>query len=1068
MKNKKYFGFCTVALLLLVVIIPAVNEIHTEAVDEDENNDFKVDYSSEKITNLVSLNEETAGTATIFYPGDYTSPAYQWSTSDTNWSVSSANWETGAIGTYTCAARPYSWIPYNGQTADAMQHLQFYVGTPKTVTVEAEILLAHGAMGWFTGFAGTYKTYSFNDFSDNFHKITIDPWWDWDQIQLAILGMVGDVLGIPIGTIWTAIMKLAQILYNTELFQALMDLYYNDNAQFINVVFSFTAQPGYNDVWVGTRSSSSATWVNDQAEAFTAGQVTSIKIDGIAAPSIPTLTGPDPGYVGEEHWFTPDSTDPNNDDVQFKFDWGDGEVTDWTDIFGKYPRAHTYSDEGVYTIKVWVKDRDNDEAEDYGTYTINIDYPPPNTPNKPSGPIEGNTGSYYDYSASTTDPNGYDVYYNFDWGDGEYSGWQGPYNSGDTCTITNAWTDSGNYHVEVKAKNTQDAESQWSEPLIVEITEGSDDVYLYECVTADWVDGCDHGPEKTLFTTDEEIHCSRRYRSDTPRNWFGETLGYKWYHNGELIKEKSTPCDIDEETIGICRHCWWSSPTPGTGYIETYWEGILLGTSATYTVQDSGGGDNYHYPIVDTLEASNIGSTSALMNGELIYNGNDDNCIVFFDFKETGTDEWINVDLGIVNNGEIFSETASLLKPDTEYKFRAGAVNKRAVVLSEIKTFKTKENSPPKTPCNPKPGDNDNVDVKSFYWLEWFCEDPDKDLLYYDIYFGTSYPLEKIEENYVDQCDEDDCIIFRPVDGKLEYETTYYWKIEVKDEWGLECIDPSLIWSFTTNPYIPEPDLDSGSYDDRYVFEFTCLPLMERKFSVSIRNNGDSGSKLNWNFEDYNNKDITILKIEPDNGDNLGTGKWVHIDITFKAPLFLFEKSYQDQLVIINSDDRGDNVVINIYTKLLKINSNTETESNPINTNTENDEEPIDSNPGEPEDDPINSDPENPINPIQIVSVSPEEATVEEGETVEFIIETEDGSGNNYLMLDANGDGTADISQSFTGTTVTVSYTYPAEGTYLPDVEVHDLDEGLYDSKIEFAVISVTLKQEDEGPPETM
>ena len=90
---------------------------------------------------------------------------------------------------------------------------------------------------------------------------------------------------------------------------------------------------------------------------------------------------------------------------------------------------------------------------------------PPNKPNKPSGPTSGKAGTSYTYSTSTTDPDGDQVYYWFDWGDGTNSGWLGPYNSGQTVSASHTWSEKGSYNIKVKAKDTNDAESDWSDPL---------------------------------------------------------------------------------------------------------------------------------------------------------------------------------------------------------------------------------------------------------------------------------------------------------------------------------------------------------------------------------------------------------------------------------------------------------------------------------------------------------------------------------------------------------------------------------------------------------------------------
>jgi hypothetical protein len=92
---------------------------------------------------------------------------------------------------------------------------------------------------------------------------------------------------------------------------------------------------------------------------------------------------------------------------------------------------------------------------------------PPNTPNRPQGRIEGTTGATYLYSTSTVDPDGDNVFYLWDWGDGTYSNWLGPFQSGATASTTHSWDEEGSYEVRVKAKDVYDVESDWSEPLAV-------------------------------------------------------------------------------------------------------------------------------------------------------------------------------------------------------------------------------------------------------------------------------------------------------------------------------------------------------------------------------------------------------------------------------------------------------------------------------------------------------------------------------------------------------------------------------------------------------------------------
>jgi len=74
----------------------------------------------------------------------------------------------------------------------------------------------------------------------------------------------------------------------------------------------------------------------------------------------------------------------------------------------------------------------------------------------------------YTYTTSTIDPDAEDeLYYLFDWDDGKFSGWVGPYDSGDTAEASHIWLEQGDYEIKVKAKDEHGVQSDWSDPLIV-------------------------------------------------------------------------------------------------------------------------------------------------------------------------------------------------------------------------------------------------------------------------------------------------------------------------------------------------------------------------------------------------------------------------------------------------------------------------------------------------------------------------------------------------------------------------------------------------------------------------
>ena len=86
-------------------------------------------------------------------------------------------------------------------------------------------------------------------------------------------------------------------------------------------------------------------------------------------PSKPTITGETNGKFGESYDYTFTSTDPEDQDVWYYIDWGDGEAEEW---IGPYLSgqevvvSHTWEKRGIYTIKA--KARDIFEAESDWSY----------------------------------------------------------------------------------------------------------------------------------------------------------------------------------------------------------------------------------------------------------------------------------------------------------------------------------------------------------------------------------------------------------------------------------------------------------------------------------------------------------------------------------------------------------------------------------------------------------------------------------------------------------------------------------------------------------------------------
>jgi hypothetical protein len=107
------------------------------------------------------------------------------------------------------------------------------------------------------------------------------------------------------------------------------------------------------------------------------------------------------------------------------------------------------------------------------TLSLWVSSDPPTQPTKPVGPALGIWNVEYSYVSSATEPDNEQLYYLFDWGDGNDSGWLGPYNSGFLVTGSYIWTVLGAYEVKVKARDIWGSASPWSEPLNVTIIENT-------------------------------------------------------------------------------------------------------------------------------------------------------------------------------------------------------------------------------------------------------------------------------------------------------------------------------------------------------------------------------------------------------------------------------------------------------------------------------------------------------------------------------------------------------------------------------------------------------------------
>ena len=334
--------------------------------EESYNRFYKIIFKPEEkisggkknyYTNLSNL--EYIGGSTIFQPPFSSSHSWGDKTPGVDEYSVGCNRHSGAVGSYTNA-----WV--GGATSEAMQRLDFYVGRTKKLDIDIEIIRTGGKASFgFGAFSGTEKTWSWDNYIDNYHRSDVDPWWNWDIIVTKIIELVALIVGATPQNIMQAIVLCNSIFDFESLLTDLQDMLSNDDADLLHIDFSFTADPGYHKIWAGLRSTSSAC-ITGSACAVTMGVVSKIRIDGISAPLTPTINGPSSGEIDKECEFCIQSIDSNNDKVRMKIDWGDGTSSPWTDYVEsgtKIYKSHSYQNKGNYEIKVKVEDIDKMTSE---------------------------------------------------------------------------------------------------------------------------------------------------------------------------------------------------------------------------------------------------------------------------------------------------------------------------------------------------------------------------------------------------------------------------------------------------------------------------------------------------------------------------------------------------------------------------------------------------------------------------------------------------------------------------------------------------------------------------------
>lgn len=237
----------------------------------------------------------------------------------------------------------------------------------------------------------------------------------------------------------------------------------------------------YNDDWHQGYSYPPST---NPFDAYYVDDCTGVNLGGGTAPDAPILSGPTNGAQNVEYDFSVVAVDPDGDNIYYNVDWGDSTSTGW---IGPYPSgqvltiANSWANSGEYDIIAQAKDTTNQVSDPSNPLTISIiENDPPSAPII-EGPTNGKVGVDYDYTFTSTDPDGDDIYYWVLWGDGcPAQEWVGPFASGEPALFTHAFIQRGTFTISVQARDIYEAESDWG---YLEVTMPRNRVFMYSAIS---------------------------------------------------------------------------------------------------------------------------------------------------------------------------------------------------------------------------------------------------------------------------------------------------------------------------------------------------------------------------------------------------------------------------------------------------------------------------------------------------------------------------------------------------------------------------------------------------------
>jgi ELWxxDGT repeat protein len=328
--------------------------------------------------------------------------------------------------------------------------------------------------------------------------------------------------------------------------------------------------------------------------------------DWVTTPDAPT--GPTTGPINTTHsYFASGAISLEGDDVQYRFDWDDGDTSDWLTV-GATSADHQWTEPGTYTVTVEARAASDHSVVSRTSAGLEVEmlYDETISGTSITGPSGGFVGNDNTFTVDSTSSKGHEMEFQVNWGDTTSTGWT-PLGSGGS-EVSHGWATAGPYQISVTVRCAEHTDSDdtadhsitiadevISDPTLVGPTTGGNGISHTYTLSAEsaaghdleyWISWGDGPPEPDIDWTPfgEGVTSVQRFHT------WPELGGYEIYAkvrcavHQTIEKEVTLWVSLEEEYIhSVSLH------GPGSGY---------TGFDYTYTISgESSWGHALEYAV---------------------------------------------------------------------------------------------------------------------------------------------------------------------------------------------------------------------------------------------------------------------------------------------------------------------------------------------------------------------------------------------------------------------------------------------------------------------------------------